>query len=555
MVTKVIDALIVTLGLDSSGYQKGSKEAVKQLGVTRNAVVKTSGDMSRAINGAARSFALAFLGFSTSSGLARMLTGLNESARQMGILAKNTGTDVQNLKNYSNAFAIAGGTAEGFLRTIEQLQQLQGRAQMTGVSGWEKFLNVLNVGLLERGDDGIIRARDKLKVLAEISDALVARSNKLGRPAAYSFASEMGFDPATINVLLQGSAAVNKLVGEQEKLAQNQATLAERAEKLRAQWQELARRVENLASVLLERLQPYIDKAFAAFDRWLSGDNFENAIDNITEAVRSLADQFQRLGDFIDKARSFGDSLPKWMTKGSEKFGKTPDVSDVPWIKAADDRIAAIWKGITGGGVQGGLAAVPGTWQSNRAKYLPTIQDAARVNDVPAELLEKLIGRESGWASDVISGKRRSSAGAVGIAQLMPQFFPGAGQNADADIWTAAEYLAKLKNQFGSWEDAAAAYNAGPGTLNAVKNRRGGLPTETSNYVNALFGAGAANRVSAPAGTGTVLAQPNSASNSTQIGTINIYPPVGTSEAMRRDLVRAIERKGIVNQADYGVRP
>jgi len=211
--------------------------------------------------------------------------------------------------------------------------------------------------------------------------------------------------------------------------------------------------------------------------------------------------------------------------------------------------------GFAAGGMQGALAAVPGTWQSNRAKYLSTIKDAERVNDLPPGLLEKIAQRESGWSSDVISGKRKSSKGATGIMQLMPKFFPNAGQNADVDIWTGAEYLRKLFKQFGSWEDAVAAYNAGPGKLNAVKKGGGGLPTETGEYVNALFGAGAANRVSAPVGTGTVLAPSTSTGNSTQIGTINIYPPVGTPESMRRDLVRSIERKGLVNQSDYGVRP
>lgn len=548
MATKVIDALIVTLGLDSSNYQKGTKEATKQLGITRNAVVKSSNDMSKAVGSAARSFALAFLGFSTSSGLVRMLTGLNETSRQLGLIAKNTGQNVQDLRNYANAFAVAGGSANGFLDALQAIQREQTNIRTGRDSAWLPFMRFLGVGITETGNDGIVRARDKLQVLKELADGF-ANIAKNDRPFANSLGLQMGFDQDTLNVLLQGSAAISAMVAQQTQLAQNADTLSEAAARLRAQWTFLKQRTESLAGVLLEKLQPQINKVFDSLDKYLTA-NSTQMIDGITKSVDSLAQSFASLFGWIDKIRSFQDSLPQWM----KNIGNVNSGSQSPTLKRWDERLSKIFDGFTRDGAQGGLSEIPGTWQNNRAKYIGTIQNAESGIGIPG-LLEKIINKESHWRSDIISGQTRSDAGAVGIAQLMPQFFPNAGKDANADIQTAASFLQQLYKQFGNWEDAVAAYNAGPATLNAVKAGRGGLPTETADYVNSLFGAGAANRVAQRAGTGTVFAGPGTAGPSTTIGTINLYPPAGTSESMRRDLVRAIERKGLVNQADYGVRP
>jgi len=58
-----------------------------------------------------------------------------------------------------------------------------------------------------------------------------------------------------------------------------------------------------------------------------------------------------------------------------------------------------------------------------------------------------------------------SSAGAIGVMQLMPK--TAAGLNVDPtdatqNIQGGVDYLAQLYNQFGNWPAALAAYNAGP---------------------------------------------------------------------------------------------
>lgn len=120
--------------------------------------------------------------------------------------------------------------------------------------------------------------------------------------------------------------------------------------------------------------------------------------------------------------------------------------------------------------------------------YVPYLNTTEAQYAIPADLLARIAYQESHFRADIISGATKSPAGAVGIMQLMPQYFPGAGENAIADIATAGQYLAKLYQQFGDWQVAVAAYNDGPGNL--AKYEAGNLPTlplETQNYVADVF--------------------------------------------------------------------
>src|ERR1700679_805812 len=119
--------------------------------------------------------------------------------------------------------------------------------------------------------------------------------------------------------------------------------------------------------------------------------------------------------------------------------------------------------------------------------YQPTVAVVESNNGIPTNLLYRIGYQESHFRSDIIDGSTVSPAGAVGIMQLMPQFFPGAGQAPQADIATAGAYLAKLYGEFNDWQLATAAYNDGPGNINSYLAGSKSLPLETENYVADVF--------------------------------------------------------------------
>ena len=126
------------------------------------------------------------------------------------------------------------------------------------------------------------------------------------------------------------------------------------------------------------------------------------------------------------------------------------------------------------------------------APYLDAINKAELKYSLPENLLARLLYQESHYRQDIITGALNSSAGAVGIAQIVPKWHPSVNPlDPFASIEYAAEYLAELKGRFGDWRTALAAYNWGQGNVSRAQQNHGSewlsyAPTETQNYVKQI---------------------------------------------------------------------
>ena len=112
------------------------------------------------------------------------------------------------------------------------------------------------------------------------------------------------------------------------------------------------------------------------------------------------------------------------------------------------------------------------------------IQEAARKYNVDPRLVSAVAETESNGNQDVVS-----SAGAVGVMQLMPSTAASLGVNPydkAQNIEGGTKYLRQMLDTFnGDVQKAVAAYNAGPGAV----QKYGGTPPykETQNYVNKVM--------------------------------------------------------------------
>jgi len=125
---------------------------------------------------------------------------------------------------------------------------------------------------------------------------------------------------------------------------------------------------------------------------------------------------------------------------------------------------------------------------ANAAKYLPYIASVEKSSGIPVDLLARQAYQESHFRDDIVSGKKVSSAGALGIMQIVPKWHPGVNPlDWQASVKYAAGYLKQLRGQFGTWSLALAAYNAGPGNVTKYGNK---IPpfVETQNYVAQIIG-------------------------------------------------------------------
>lgn len=142
----------------------------------------------------------------------------------------------------------------------------------------------------------------------------------------------------------------------------------------------------------------------------------------------------------------------------------------------------------------------------SRAEICDTLAKAAQRNDLPVPFFIRLLFQESRFEPDVVS-----SAGAQGIAQFMPETATDEGLDNPFDplqaIPASARLLKKLFEQCGNLGLAAAAYNAGPKTIEDWLAKKGKLPEETQGYVKTVTGRPAETWRVAKAG-GTALSLP-----------------------------------------------
>jgi soluble lytic murein transglycosylase-like protein len=121
--------------------------------------------------------------------------------------------------------------------------------------------------------------------------------------------------------------------------------------------------------------------------------------------------------------------------------------------------------------------------------YKKTIEEAEKKYGIPPTLLARQLMQESAFKPDIISGKRKSPVGAVGIAQFMPATAEQYGVDPldpEQAIEGAARYMKDLRDKSDTWADALAKYNWGMGNF----AKKGGLPNapkETKNYVASIL--------------------------------------------------------------------
>lgn len=112
---------------------------------------------------------------------------------------------------------------------------------------------------------------------------------------------------------------------------------------------------------------------------------------------------------------------------------------------------------------------------------------AAQKNDLPVHFLIRLLYQESSFRPEAIS-----SAGALGIAQFMPETASDRRLDNPFDpvqaIPASARFLRDLYRKFGNLGLAAAAYNAGPRRIVDWQANKSPLPAETVDYVRAVTG-------------------------------------------------------------------
>ena len=173
--------------------------------------------------------------------------------------------------------------------------------------------------------------------------------------------------------------------------------------------------------------------------------------------------------------------------------------------------VAAPWTSIDR--AWAGDLAIGGRTTSTRAAAVEPwsglLAEASLRTGLPVAWLHDLMHVESGGDATAVSPK-----GAIGLLQVMPATYAalrrplglGADPFAPRDnLLAGGMYLRLLVDRYG-WPGALAAYNAGPGRLDAFLTRGRALPTETTAYLLRFASSHAVSAV----GVASVRVQPTS---------------------------------------------
>lgn len=209
MAENIVDALIVTMGLDNSDYERGMNEVEDR---TRQFSERAPRDVERGLNSIEQRFGATFQGIfrtfiaplTAALGTMGIFSQYTQTADRIGKMSARIGMDAEKLQAWGEAAKRAGGSAEGFMNSVESLNFRLSRMQLMGGKGpLAKLFSELNIKATENG-----RLKDAFQIMQEIAGAM-DRMDKVEVAKKLRFA---GIDTGTIQLLQMGRISMDELI-------------------------------------------------------------------------------------------------------------------------------------------------------------------------------------------------------------------------------------------------------------------------------------------------------------------------------------------------------
>jgi len=255
----VIDSLIVELGLDPKGFTQGQKEAGASFLKTKQEASKTAKDMEDSGKKAAQFFSqlrgnviALFAAFTAGKGLKEFIADVVTADALVGRFSVTLDTNIGTLSAWNNIASLSGGTAQGMTGSIAGLVSQFQTFSITGESSVIPYFRALGINI----SDSSGRMRNMQDILLDLSD----KFSHLDPARAAAFGHALGFDEATINLLIRGRSAIQAMLDEQKRLGVITKADAEAGIALQHSWGALGQSSTSLGRTLLTELAPFLIK-------------------------------------------------------------------------------------------------------------------------------------------------------------------------------------------------------------------------------------------------------------------------------------------------------
>lgn len=279
----VIDSLIVTLGLDNKDFQQGMKDTEKGLSDTRKNTDRVGKQIAASGKDAAEFFgqmqrsAIKFFAVLTAGkGLINFTRDVVSTGANLSRLSKNLNISADTMHRWGKASELNGGSMEGFLGTLQNLNNQVTEIFMKGDSAITPYLRQLGVSVT----DAAGKAKPLTTVLGDIADA--TEKAFPDRQQRYAYLQQMGFDEGTINLIAKGGKELRSTLAAQQGFSQKDADAAYRAEQT---WIKAQQRLEKLTRELVVKVLPSLERLAESFVKMA-----EVIIPPLSEAVEIFAE-------------------------------------------------------------------------------------------------------------------------------------------------------------------------------------------------------------------------------------------------------------------------
>lgn len=350
MAATVIDALLVTLGLDTSDFRKGQKDVSDDLKKQREDAKNTAKEMAEQGKKAASFFSsiktelLALTGVTvTAGGLMSLVKSTTSGLMDLSIQSKALGLSARELDGWSKSAEAAGSSAE---KISASLQGFQGAIQGARVGDYSSSifgglaqLNALTGQNFDVwGQDASSLAKTSLDALRKISDPNLRRQVGLS----------LGFDDATLQRNQEG-----KFLPDVDRLTKSSGITdasTKGAKEFTAAWAELGQNLDTVKNQIYVGLIPTIRDLNGLLIEWSSGNaksssffkELKRDINDITGIdlgswtlsgdLRNLKDNFSMLGKVLNH---LGNALNE-LNNGN--FSKAADEFKKAWYGTEDGK-------------------------------------------------------------------------------------------------------------------------------------------------------------------------------------------------------------------------
>ncbi len=350
MAATVIDALLITLGLDTSDFRKGQKDVSDDLKKQREDAKKTAKEMAEqgkkaaAFFGSIKTELLALTGVTvTAGGLISFVKSTTSGLMDLSIQSKALGLSARELDGWSKSAEAAGSSAE---KISASLQGFQGAIQGARVGDYSSSifgglaqLNALTGQNFDVwGQDASSLAKTSLDALRKISDPNLRRQVGLS----------LGFDDATLQSNQEG-----KFLPDVDRLTKSSGitdSSTKGAKEFTAAWAELGQNLDTVKNQIYVGLIPTIRDLNGILIEWSSGNaksssffkELKRDINDITGIdlgswtlsgdLRNLKDNFSMLGKVLNH---LGNALNE-LNNGN--FSKAADEFKKAWYGTEDGK-------------------------------------------------------------------------------------------------------------------------------------------------------------------------------------------------------------------------